>query len=55
MLELTEPQTHACKQKVTALIRLSSVQKAEVKDLLKRGVKILVADISSPVEKPYRS
>lgn len=35
---------------IKALIRPSSAQKPEVKDLLKRGVKILVADISSPVE-----
>ena len=37
-------------QDIKALIRPSSAQKPEVKDLLKRGVKILVADISSPVE-----
>ena len=37
-------------QDVKALIRPSSAQKPEVKDLLKRGVKIVVADISSPVE-----
>jgi hypothetical protein len=38
------------RQDVKALIRPSSAQKPEVKDLLKRGVKILIADISSPVE-----
>jgi hypothetical protein len=36
------------KQEVTTLVRPSSANKPEVQDLLKRGVKLLIADISSP-------
>ncbi|KAH7409047.1 isoflavone reductase family protein [Cadophora sp. MPI-SDFR-AT-0126] len=35
---------------VTALVRLASAEKPGVKELTKRGVKILVADVSSPID-----
>ncbi|KAE9376097.1 isoflavone reductase family protein [Stipitochalara longipes BDJ] len=34
---------------ITALVRPSSAQKPDVLDLIKRGVRILIADISSPI------
>jgi putative NADH-flavin reductase len=40
--------SHPPKQEVTALIRPSSAKKPEVQDLIKRGIKILIADILSP-------
>jgi hypothetical protein len=42
-------QSHNKKQEITVLIRPSSADKPKVKGLVKRGVKILIADVSSPL------
>jgi NmrA-like family len=40
--------SHSQKQAVTALVRPPSAEKPEVQDLIKKGIKILIADISAP-------
>ena len=43
-------QSHNKKQEITALIRPSSADKPKVKGLVKRAVKILLADVSPPLD-----